>query len=81
LASTIRRLLLVVVTLAHLALTFRAQLAAERLYLRKQLAFYQERRVKPRRSDAATRVILVLLARLLEWRSLLPVIASPNTLG
>jgi hypothetical protein len=29
----------------------RAQLAAENLFLRKQLAMYQERRVKPRRSD------------------------------
>jgi putative transposase len=77
--STIRRLLCDVVTLARLALTPRAQLAAENLFLRKQLALYQERCVKPRRSDPATRVILVLLSRLLEWRSLLTVV-QPDTL-
>ena len=77
--STIRRLLCDVVTLARLALTPRAQLAAENLFLRKQLALYQERRVKPRRPDPATRVILVLLSRLLDWRSLLTVV-QPDTL-
>jgi putative transposase len=77
--STIRRLLCDVVTLARLALTSRAQLAAENLFLRKQLALYQERCVKPRRPDPATRVILVLLSCLLEWRSILTVV-QPDTL-
>ena len=57
----------------------RAQLAAENLFLRKQLALYQERRVKPRRADDATRIILAGLSRLLEWRQLL-VIVKPETL-
>jgi hypothetical protein len=69
--STIRRLLVDVVTLAGFAVTSRSQLAAENLFLRKQLALYQERRVKPRRPDPATRVVLVLLSRLLDWRALL----------
>jgi putative transposase len=77
--STIRRLLCDVVTLARLALTPRAQLAAENLFLRKQLALYQERCVKPRRPDPATRVILVLLSGLLDWRSILTVV-KPDTL-
>ena len=77
--STIRRLLCDVVTLARLALTPRAQLAAENLFLRKQLALYQERHVKPRRPDPATRVVLVLLSRLLDWRALLTVV-QPDTL-
>ena len=47
--STIRRLFADVVTLAGFAVTSRSQLAAENLFLRKQLALYQERRVKPRR--------------------------------
>src|SRR5688572_26106556 len=51
--STIRRLLFDVVTLAGLAVTSRAQLAAENLFLRKQLALCQERPVKPRRPDPA----------------------------
>jgi hypothetical protein len=63
-SSTIRRLLVDVVTLAGIAVTSRSQLVAENLFLRKQLALYQERRVKPRRTDPATRVVLVLLSRL-----------------
>ena len=66
----IHHLLCDVVGLARLALTPRAQLAAENLFLRKQLALYQERRVKPRRPDPATRVVLVLLSHLLDWRAL-----------
>jgi putative transposase len=57
----------------------RAQLAAENLFLRKQLALYQERRVKPRRADDPTRIVLDGLSRLLEWRQLL-VIVKPETL-
>jgi hypothetical protein len=38
-----------------------------------------ERRVKPRRLDAATRVSLALLSRLFEWRSAL-VVVRPETL-
>ena len=57
----------------------RAQLAAENLFLRKQLAMYVERRVKPRRADAATRIVLVGLSRFLEWRHLLTVV-KPETL-
>jgi putative transposase len=48
--------------------------AAENLFLRKQLALYQERRVKPRGSDPSTRIILVLLSHVLDWRSLLTVV-------
>jgi hypothetical protein len=64
---------------ARLAVMPRAQLTAENLFLRKQLALYQERQAKPRRPDPATRVILVLLSRLLDWRSLLTVV-QPDTL-
>ena len=37
--------------LVRLGLTSRGHLAAENLFLRKQLALYQERRTKPRRPD------------------------------
>jgi len=56
-----------------------AQLAAENLFLRKQLALYLERRVKPRRADDATRIALVALSRLIDWRRLLTVV-KPETL-
>ena len=44
-------------------------LAAENLFLRKQLALYQERQVKPRRANNATRMVLVWLSRFFDWRS------------
>ena len=77
--STIRRLLSDVVTLIRLALTLQVRLAAENLFLRKQLALYHERGVKPRRSDPETRAVLVLLSRLVDWMSILTVV-KPDTL-
>ncbi len=41
-------------------------LTAENLFLRSQLAMYQERRIKPRRIDAATRASLAFLSRLFD---------------
>src|SRR6202163_3135014 len=78
-SCTVRCLLHDLGTLVRLGLTPRAQLAAENLFLRKQLALYQERRTKPRRPDPATRVALVLLSRLLDWRAMLTVV-KPDTL-
>jgi hypothetical protein len=57
----------------------RESLEAEILFLRRQLALYRERGVKPRRIDAATRVTLTLLSRWFDWRSAL-VIVRPETL-
>ena len=57
----------------------RATLAADNLFLRKQLALYLERQVKPRRADDATRIGLVALSRFVDWRQLL-VIVKPDTL-
>jgi len=56
-----------------------AQLAAESLFLRKQLALYVERQVKPRRADNATRITLVALSYLIEWRRVLTIV-KPDTL-
>src|SRR5260370_34335110 len=66
---------------SFLSLAFRshAQLAAENLFLRKQLALYLERQAQPRRADDATRVTLVALSRLGEWRQLLAIV-KPGTL-
>jgi hypothetical protein len=51
-----------------------AQLAAENLFLRKQLALYMERQVKPRRADDATRIALVALSWLIDWHPNLTVV-------
>src|SRR4029450_246940 len=82
-AQNLRRTILAVTrdvaSLVSSAMRSRAQLAAENLFLRKQLALYQERRVKPRRADDATRLILAGVSRFVEWRRLL-VIVKPETL-
>src|SRR5216683_2784191 len=54
-------------------------LRAENLVLRKQLASYIERGIKPRRVDHATRVSLALFSRLLDWRDAV-VIVRPSTI-
>src|SRR5919198_887800 len=49
-------------------------LAAENLFLRKQLALYQERHLKPQRAPDATRLSLVWLARWFDWRQALAIV-------
>jgi len=53
-------------------------LAAENLFLRKQLALYQERQVKPRRATNAVRVAMIWLAGWFNWRSALSIV-TPET--
>ena len=73
------RILADIVHFVCLGLRSRSSLAAENLFLRKQLAFYQERKVKPRRADNLTRLTLVLLSRWFDWRYAL-VVVRPKTL-
>ena len=61
------------------SLRSRAVLAAENLFLSKQLAMYRQRQVKPRRASDATRLTLVLLARCFAWREALTIV-QPATL-
>ena len=63
LTGTLLTLLVDVVHFLRLCLRPSPVLAAENLFLRKQLAFYQERQVKPRRATDAARFTLVWLAR------------------
>jgi putative transposase len=53
-------------------------LAAEILFLRKQLALYQERHVKPRRATNAMRIALVWLSSRFDWRPALRIV-QPET--
>ena len=57
----------------------RLRLWAENLFLRRQLALYIERRVKPRRIDSVTRIVLTILSRFFDWRDAL-VVVRPETL-
>jgi hypothetical protein len=79
LACTLLRLLGDVGRFLLLCLRPSHTLAAENLFLRKQLALYQERGVKPTRATNATRLTLVWLARWCDWRQALAVV-QPATL-
>ena len=57
----------------------RTALSAEVLFLRKQLAFYEERQVQPRRLNDSARVCLVLWSRLCNWKEALVRLARQAT--
>lgn len=57
----------------------RTSLSVEVLFLRKQLAFYEEKQVQPRRLNDSARFSLILWSRLCNWRETL-VIVKPATL-
>src|SRR5262249_59577248 len=63
-----------VVRFLRLCLRSPASLAAENLFLRKQLALYQERHVKPRRATNAICLVLIWLGRWFDWRQALAVV-------
>src|SRR6202048_2503743 len=72
---------LVAEALRWLRLAFRSSqsIQAENLFLRRQLALFNERGVEARRIDPATRIALTVLSRLFDWRDALAVV-SPATL-
>jgi putative transposase len=72
-------LLLDALRLIRLSLQPNWALAAENLFLRKQLALYLERKVRPRRANDDTRLTLVFLSRLFAWRQALTIV-KPDTL-
>src|SRR5581483_11199275 len=59
----------------------RTSLAAENLFLRKQLSFYQERQIRPRRLTNSARLALVFWSRFFEWRSALLVVKPETLIG
>ena len=63
--------------LVALGLRSRRALAAENLFLRKQLALFQERKVRPQRADDAMRWMMATLSRMFAWRDAL---WKPDTL-
>jgi putative transposase len=63
-------------TFIRLFFSWHAAVTAENLFLRRQIALFQERKVKPRRST--TRAFMVLRSRFFDWREAL-VIVKPDT--
>ena len=78
LTGTLLTLLGAVVHFLRLCWRLSAVLAAENLFLRKQLASYQERQVKLRRATDAARLALVWLGRWFDWRQALAIV-QPHT--
>jgi transposase InsO family protein len=70
-----------VLSLSGLIVRPKLSLAAENLFLRKQLAFYEERGVRPRRLSDPVRLCLVLLAHLFDWHPVLKVVKPATFIG
>src|SRR5580658_3376244 len=64
-----------------LSLRSKSSLAAENLFLRKQLAIYQERRIKARRTPHPSRLTLIWLSYWFNWRSALTVVRPKTFIG
>ncbi len=79
LPSDFKHVVLDAVALARNLLRSRSALAAENLFLRKQLTFFVERERPPRRTDNATRFTMATLSRLFDWKDAL-VVVKPDTL-
>ncbi|MBP2667682.1 MAG: hypothetical protein H6Q76_2662 [Firmicutes bacterium] len=59
----------------------KSALAAENLFLRKQLSLYQERQVRPHRATDATRLAMVLMAKLFDWKEALITVRPETFIG
>ena len=57
----------------------KATLTAENMFLRKQLAMYEERKIKPKRATNAIRIAMAWLFRLFYWKNSL-IAVKPETL-
>jgi hypothetical protein len=79
LLSNIVPVVLDAIAFARNLLRSRSALAAENLFLRKQLTFFIEREQTPRRTDNATRFTMAALARLFDWKNAL-IVVKPDTL-
>jgi len=83
-AHCFRTLSLVVidlVRLASLAAHSRGAVVAENLFLRKQLALFQEREVKPRRTDDSARWMMATLSRMFPWGNALVNVEAVRSSG
>ena len=77
--GTISRVLFDLVELLRLAAKSRSALVAENLFLRKQLAMFQERNARPHDAQDSARWLMGRLSRLFDWRDALAVV-KPHTL-
>jgi putative transposase len=79
------------ITLCHLTVDFirllssclrsRSALAAENLFLHKQLSLYQERQVRAHRATDANRLTMAWMAKLFDWRKALITVRPETFIG
>ncbi len=79
LAATVSDLFVDLLKSLRAAVRSRSSLVAENFFLRKQLAFYEEHEVKPRRLTDAARIAMVFWSRWFNWKDALMVV-QPDTL-
>jgi len=79
LARTTHRALLASLWLIARLCRSRTAVEAENLFLRKQLALFQERNLRPHRADDSTRWLMSFLSQWFDWRNAL-VVVKPETL-
>jgi putative transposase len=79
-ARTINCVLFDLAVLLLSAAKSRTALVAENLFLRKQLAMFQERHLRPHRAEDRARWLMAHLSRLFDWRGAL-VVVKPDTLN
>jgi transposase InsO family protein len=68
-------------TFTWLLLQTRAAIVAESLFLRRQLAMFQERSARPRRAKPSERLMLLALARFFNWREVLTIVKPETFIG
>jgi putative transposase len=68
-------------TFIRLFFSSHVALMAENLFLRKQLALFQERKAKPRRTTASFRLAMVALAKFFDWRDALAIVRPETFVG
>ena len=79
--STTHGLLAEALGFVQVAFRSRASLMAENLFLRKQLAFYRERNIRPQRLTGSARLTLLFWAQWFNWRSSLVVVKPETFIG
>src|SRR6516164_6288556 len=68
-------------TFIRLCLRPTAAVAAENLFLRKQLGLFVERKIKPRRATDSIRFTLARLSRWFDWRDALIAVKPDTVIG
>ena len=68
-------------TFIRLFFSSHVALVAENLFLRKQIALFQERKTRPRRTTTSFRLAMITLAKFFDWRNALAIVKPETFVG